>query len=520
MEKKKPGRGGKRPRRPVDLGAANETKSLSVSTDLAINIVNINTTFEDSLDIIVREMSFGAQGKLKVGLVFLETLTDKTFLSEYVLEPLSKLAFDKEPVAVIPSRLSQALPSAIKLEEAESWDKVLKGIVTGHAVLFIDGYANALVMEVRKWNERAISEPQSEAVVVGPREGFVESLITNVSLLRRRLRTPNLVMQAFPIGTTSNTNIVLCYLKGVADEKLVQKVKDKIVKINVEAMYSVNLVNEILAPIRYTPFQLFSTTERPDKLASALMEGRVGIMAENTPMALIIPTVFWQFFQSSEDYYEHYPLATLNRLLRMGAFFAVLGLTAFYVAIVTYHQEMIPSQLILSVAAIRELVPFPTLLVALVLEVVLEGLREAGLRLPKPAGQAVSIVGALVMGTAAVEANLVSPQLIIIVALGGIASFLIPDYSFVIALRVLKFFFILLAGGLGIFGLMLGYMVLAIHLTSLEAFGVPYMSPITPFKWADMKDVFIRAPWWAMNKEGPDIGSDSQGEDNDGQKQG
>ena len=506
MEYKKPKKGYRQPKKATDIDElkTNVEKIERVSPSLEINIQAASHTFEDNLDFIVRKVSFGPSGKLRLALVFLETLSDKDTLSDFVLEPLHKMGFDEEEITRVPSKIKDTLPTAIQLEEESNWEEIEKKIVTGHAIMFIEGYDQALVMEVRMWNERGISEPQSESVVIGPREGFVESIITNVSLMRRRLRTPNLVMEAIPVGTTSNTNVVVCYLKGVADEKMVEEVRKRIDNINVEVMYSTNLINELIPDVRYTPFQMFSSTERPDKLASALMEGRVGVMADNTPMAVIIPTVFWQFFQASEDYYEHFPLATLNRMLRMFSFFAVVGITAFYVAIATFHHEMIPTQLILAMAAVREPVPFPTVLEALFLEIILEGLREAGLRLPKPAGQAVSIVGALVMGQAAVEANLVSPQLVIVVALAGIASFLIPDYSFVIALRILKFGFILLAGVFGVFGLMMGYMMLGIHLTSLQSFGVPYMSPVTPFKLRDMKDVFIRAPWWSMGKQGPE----------------
>lgn len=505
LEYKKPRKKYRLPQKAADIMSKNRDVKTPerVSPNLDDNIQAVEYTFKDSLDFIVRKMRFGPSGQVRIALAFLETLTDKQGISDFVLEPLNYLSFEEEDVTKVPGKIIDILPAALKIEEECKWEELEKKIVTGHMILFIDGYDEAIVIEARKWSERGISEPQSESVVVGPREGFVESLITNVSLMRRRLRTPNLVMEAIPVGTTSNTNVVICYLKGVADEKLVKKVRRRIDNINVEAMYEINLVNELVSDVRYTPFRAFSTTERPDKLASALVEGRVGLIAENSPMALIIPTVFWQFFQSSEDYYEHFPLAAVNRTLRMFAFFMVVGLTALYVAIVTFHQEMVPTQLILTMAAVREPVPFPTVLEAFFLEIILEALREAGLRLPKPAGQAVSIVGALVMGQAAVEAALVSPQLVIIVALAGIASFLIPDYSFVIALRILKFGFIILAGAFGIFGLMAGYLVLGIHLTSLQSFGVPYMSPVTPFKWKDMKDVFFRAPWWAMGKKGP-----------------
>lgn len=505
MEYKTPNKRYKMPKRAVDIKDLNKIDKTPerVSPNLEDNIQAIRHTFKGSLDFIVREMKFGPSGQVQIALAFLETLTDKQAISDFILEPLNILSFKEYDVTKIPSKIIDILPTALNIAEEDNWKELEKKIVTGHGVLFINGYDQAIIMEARFWNERSISEPQSETVVVGPREGFVESLITNVSMMRRRLRTPNLVMEAIPVGTTSNTNVVLCYLKGVVDEDLLEKVRRRIDNINVEALYEINVINEMLSDVKYTPFRMFSTTERPDKLSSALVEGRIGLIAENSPMAMIIPTVFWQFFQSSEDYYQHYPIATMNRVLRMLAFFMVVGFTAFYVAIVNYHQEMIPTALTLSMAAVREPVPFPTVMEALFLEVILEALREAGLRLPKAAGQAVSIVGALVMGQAAVEAGLVSPQLVITVAMAGIASFLIPDYSFVIALRILKFGFILLAGAFGILGLMVGYLILGVHLTSLQSFGVPYMSPVTPFEWKDMKDIFFRAPWWAMGKKGP-----------------
>ena len=503
MESKKPR---KRYRLPKKVAELENDKAIGdmevVSPRLADNITATKQVFQDSLDFVVRKVSFGPAGQLQMGLVYLETLTDQDTLSDFILKPISLLSFEEFGVTQIPGKLIDVLPAALDIEEEADWPTLMKKIVSGFALLFIEGYDRALMLEVRKWKERGISEPQNETSVVGPREGFVENLKTNASLLRRRLRTPNLILETVTIGTTSHTGIAICYLRGVADNKLVEKVRQKVQSINVEAMYSVNLVSEMIADVRYTPFRLFATTERPDKLASALVEGRVGILADNTPSALIAPSVFWQFFQSSEDYYEHYPFAAINRGLRMVSFFIVVGLTAAYVAAATFHQEMIPTPLLLAMAAAREPVPLPTVLEALLLEIILEGLREAGLRLPKPAGQAVSIVGALVMGQAAVEAGLISPQVVIAVGLGAVASFLIPDYSFVNALRVLKFLFIALAGAFGAFGLVLGYMALGIHLCSLQSFGIPYTAPVTPFSSKDMKDIFFRAPWWAMGHRG------------------
>lgn len=510
MEYKKPRRSHRLPKKAEELHLNNNPGGqATVSPNLRDNISTLESVFQQSLDFVVRQVSFGPRGKVDLALVFLETLVNQDTLSDYILKPLNYLSFEEFPPTETPAKIIDILPVSVKIEEETDWPKLIEQMVTGYALLFIDGYDRALALEVRAWKERSISEPQNETSVVGPREGFVENIKTNASLLRRRLRTPNLVLETTTIGTTTHTSIAICYLRGVADDKLVEKVKSRVKEIDVEAMYSDNLVAEMLADVRHTPFRLFATTERPDKLASALVEGRVGILADNTPSALIVPSVFWQFFQSSEDYYEHYPLAAINRGLRMLSFFIVVGLTAAYVAAATFHQEMIPTPLLLAMAAARAPVPLPTVLEALLLEVILEGLREAGLRLPKPAGQAVSIVGALVMGQAAVEAGLVSPQVVIAVGLGAVASFLIPDYSFVNALRILKFLFIVLAGAFGAYGLVLGYMALGIHLNSLHSFGIPYTAPVTPFSARDMRDIFIRAPWWILGRKSSGGGGDS-----------
>lgn len=507
MQYKKPTKRYRFPKKSTELAPSMpEEDAKRVASDLSVNIAAAEQTFDANFDFILRKVSFGASGQVRLALIYLETLVSQDTLSDFILKPMSFFSFEGLEATRIPGKIIDILPAALEFQEETDWAEIIKKVVTGYSVLFIDGYDRALTMEVRQWKERSISEPQNETSVVGPREGFVESLKTNASLLRRRLRTPELVLEALTIGTTSHTGLAICYIRGTAEQDLVEKVRQRVKAIDVNAMYSVNLVSEFLSDVRYTPFRLFATTERPDKLASALVEGRVGILADNTPSALIVPSVFWQFFQSSEDYYEHYPFAAINRGLRMLAFLLVVGLTGAYVAAATFHQEMIPTPLLLAMAAARAPVPLPTMLEALLLEGILEGLREAGLRLPKPAGQALSIVGALVMGQAAVEAGLVSPQVVIVVGLGAVASFLIPDYSFVNALRLLKFVFIILAGTFGAFGLILGYMALGIHLTSLQAFGIPYTAPVTPFSLKDMRDIFVRAPWWAMGKQSPKVG--------------
>ncbi|QNO13773.1 spore germination protein [Alkalicella caledoniensis] len=508
MKLKKPKKPITPAKKPEKTTKPNEEKQDGkISSNIENNVKRLEDIFSDNLDFILREMVIGTKGELNLAVAFMETLVDKVMISEFFLEKLSTYNYETSelPDEKFKSieKMLKSIPAALDIEETDTWEDVLTAIVVGKAVFFLEEYGKAWIVEARAWKERGIAEPQNETVVQGPREGFVEGLQTNIGLLRRRLKTENFIAKTITIGTTTNNDIVVCYLKGVADDAMVKEVEQKINGINIEGLVTGNVINEFIEETPFTPFKLISTTERPDKIAASLLEGRVAILTENTPSAMIIPTVFWQFFQSSEDYYERFPIATFNRLVRMAAFVLVLTLTAFYVAIATYHQEMIPTQLALAMSAIRGPVPFPTVVEALFLEVVLEGLREAGLRLPKAAGQAVSIVGALVMGQAAVEAGLVSPQLVIIVAGSGVASFLIPDYSFVIALRLLKFTLIILASILGIYGLIMGLIGIMLHLNALEGFGVPYMSPVTPFKKRDMKDIFVRAPWPQMGKSGP-----------------
>ncbi|WP_353894148.1 spore germination protein [Proteinivorax hydrogeniformans] len=512
MDFKKPKKG-----KPIEKEVEDsiEEKGL-VSTTLEVNTKHLETIFEDTMDFILRPMAMGARGELKMAVGYLETMTDNISISNYFLEKLSTYNYNVPEKAEEKfkdlGKILESIPAALDIEESDKWDDVLEGIVEGKAAFFLEGYNKAWIVEARMWQERAVAEPQVEAVVQGPREGFVEGLQTNVSLIRRRLRTQDLMTKPITVGTTANTNIVICYLKGVADEKLVEEVEKRIQKVSIEGVISGNVINEMIEDTPMTPFKTIATTERPDKVAASLLEGRVGIITENTPLAMIVPSVFWQFFQSSEDYYERFPIATFNRVMRMFSFVLVLALTAFYVAIATYHQEMIPTQLAITMSSIREPVPFPTVVEALLLEGILEALREAGLRLPSAAGQAVGIVGALVMGQAAVEAGLVSPQMVIIVAAAGVSSFLIPDFSFVISLRLLKFLLILLASIFGIFGLVMGLIGIMLHLNALQSFNVPFMSPVTPFKLRDMKDIFVRAPWFAMGKKGPSSDDDQQSE--------
>jgi len=292
---------------------------------------------------------------------------------------------------------------------------------------------------------------------------------------------------------------MITYIQDLSDETLIEEITQRIKRIDIDGILESGYIEELIQDNSYSPFPQVLVTERPDTAVSNLLEGRVVIVVDGTPFVLIAPTTFYSLFQSGEDYYHHFVISTATRWLRLIFLFISLLLPSLYVAVITYHQEMVPTKLLLTMVDSREAIPFPALVEALLMEITFEGLREAGLRLPKQVGAAVSIVGALVIGQAAVAAGLVSDPMVMVVALTGIASFTIPRYNIAIPFRLLRFPIMLLAGTFGFIGIMMGLLAIIIHLSTLRSFGVPYLSPLAPMKRRDMKDTLIRAPLWKLN---------------------
>ena len=324
-------------------------------------------------------------------------------------------------------------------------DKVTDAVLSGSVALFVDGYAEALLIGLKNLPQRGVEKADIEVVVRGPKESFAETIEVNTALIRRRLRSPNLVIEGLRLGRQTNTTIAIAYLKGVVSPELVQEVRSRIERIDIDAILDGGYIEELIQDDPYSPFPQLGYSERPDRVVSTLLQGRVGIIIDGTPMVLYVPVSFTDMLQSPEDYYEHYHYSTAIRLLRFLGLIISLLLPSFYIAITTFHQEMIPTQLLISIVAYREGVPFPAVLEALIMEMTFEALREAGIRLPRAVGQAISIVGALVIGQAAVQAGFVSPLMVIIVALTGIASFMIPAYNQALSMRLIRFPFMLLA---------------------------------------------------------------------------
>ena len=382
----------------------------------------------------------------------------------------------------------------------KSVDEVITAMLNGSIAIAIKSCSFMITIEMGNTQYRQVSEPTSQTVIRGPKDSFVESLSTNQSLIRRRIRNKNLYFEEFIIGHETNTKINLVYVKGIANEEIIEEIRSRLNKIDVSAVFESANIEDLIADKTFTVFPLVLNTERPDTVAGNVMEGKIGIIVDGTPFVLLLPTVFTDFFVSSEDYYHNFFVSSFIRILRYISFMIVLLTPAAYVGLLTYDQEMFPTNLLISIAAQREGVPFPAVVEVFIMEFTFEILREAGIRMPRAVGQTVSIVGALVVGQAAAQAGLISNIMVIIVAITATANFVAPVYSLASATRMLRFVLIIISAFFGLYGILLGLIVMVAHLASLRSFGVPYLAPVAPFNVKDQKDQLIIFPYWSMNR--------------------
>ena len=482
--------------------SSEKTEELPVSRSLFNNRQVLKHLFDDCVDVSFREFVIGKE-QISAILIFIDGLGSKDIINGQIMRSLMKIQYAPAQAAspeLLIKLINKVFLEAVEVSELTTVGAITDAVLTGDTILLVDGAAQALRIITKGWRGRDVGEPVTESVVRGPREGFTETIRTNTALLRRKIKSTELRLEKHIVGRITKTEINLAYLLGTADAKVVAEVRRRIKRIDVDSILESAYIEELIEDTPYTVFPQIEHSERPDKVAAAVLEGRVAILVDGTPFALIVPTIMVQFWQSSEDYYERYPITWLVRLIRFAFSTIALLLPGVYVAIAMYHQEMFPTALLISITGAHEGVPFPIYVEALLMELTFETLREAGVRLPQPVGQAVSIVGGLVIGEAAVRAGIISPATIIVVALTGISSFALPSYNLSWSLRILRFVFGFLGFISGLYGIMLGMLILLIHIISLRSFGVPYFSPFAPFKLQDMKDVMFRLPWWAMTE--------------------
>lgn len=450
--------------------------------------------------IVIREFVIG--GKHDAVILFSQVLVDTKLLDTDVLRPLYQVGktIDISHIDRVKNVLMKQILPVCKIESGMLFEELLDRLFNGETILLIDGLPEAIYLCLQKWEKRNIEEPLTDPAIRGPRDGFTEDLLTNISLIRRRLKTPKLKFEEMIAGRISKTKTVLVYLQGIADEAIITEIRERISKIDVDAILESGNIEEFIEDNPWSLFPQINNTERPDKLVSCLLEGQIGIMLEGTSFVLVAPQTLIQMLQAPDDYYERHISASFVRLIRYSFYSIALTLPSFYIAFSTFHQGMIPTTLLYSMAAARTNVPFPALIEAFIMELTFEGLREAGIRLPKTVGQSVSIVGALVIGQAAVQAGIVSAPMVIIVSLTGISSFIFPKYNLALSIRILRFVLMILAGTLGLLGIFLGVFIIMVHMSNLRSFGVPYLAPLAPLSLSGLKDAFIRAPRWSMGK--------------------
>jgi len=478
--------------------------------DKPISFARIEEELSKSSDIIFRKFILRVKEEIPCVLGVVDGLVDKNILDAYVLRALMVEAVD-DPLFqamtfehVLDGLLDLFTPTN-EVKKISHLGEAIDAMLSGDAVLFLEEGQEALVISARGWANRGVNVPLNESSIRGPKEGFNETLRTNTSLLRRRIKHPSLRLVSMKIGDLSKTDVVIAYIENVANMDVVSEVLRRLSRIQIDGIVSGDMLEELIEDHPYSPFPQVSNTERPDIVASDLMEGRVAIMVDGTPSALIVPVTLPIFMQVNDDYYQRAMIVIIVRTIRYwGAFIALLA-PSLYIAVTTFHQEVLPTTLALSIAANREAVPFSALGEALLMLLALEILQEGGLRLPKPIGQTIGIVGALIIGDAAVKAGLISPIMVIVIGLTAVSSYTIPYYDLAIAIRLIRVPLMILSGTMGFFGLGIGLYLTIIHLLGLRSFGTPYLSPIAPFKLrAFLQDTFVRAPWWASG-DVPDL---------------
>jgi spore germination protein KA len=476
-----------------------------LSRDLDKNLETIQQILGKSNDVKMHDFSFGNEVVYRGALIFIDGLVDSSAITEGVLKPLLSYRFVEAHSSgnsgSVFHEIRQSVLCNADIQEKEALGDLISGCLTGNTILLLDGVAKGLLVSTKGWEKRGVSEPQTESVIRGPREGFTENLRTNTALLRRKIKSTQLRMEHIIVGRKTLTDVCILYISGVADSKVVEEVKKRLDGLQVDSIMDAGYIEQYMEDAPFSMFATVGYTEKPDVAAAKMLEGRIAIVVDGSPFVLTVPMLFIESFQTAEDYYIRPFFASFTRLFRYLAFFVSVYAPAIYIALTTFHQELIPTTLLLTVAKAREGTPFPAFLEALIMVISFEILREAGLRLPRPVGQSISIVGALIMGDAAVSAGLVGAPLVIAVALTAVTGFVVPMQNDTAS--ILRILSMVLAAVLGGYGIAMGFLATLVHLASLKSFGVPYFESLVPSR--DLQDTLVRMPLWFMTKRPKDI---------------
>ncbi len=461
------------------------------------NIITIMEKFRNSSDFLKREITVGGHA---VALLADEGMVDLQIMTEMIFEPLINCGLGGDALAEeVYTYLEETIPIGIDVNDVYDTDSVFSFIMSGFVVILIDGLEKGIAVGAQGFSFRSISEPSSEINLRGSREGFTEPIRINLTMIRRRIKSPQMKFELFKVGKVSSTDVCMIYMNDRVSDRLVREVRQRLRGIDLDIILESGYIQPYLQGKPWSLFSDVGTTERPDTLCAKISEGRIGILVDGTPFALIVPYFFNENFQSIDDYCHKPYFATFIRWIKYISFFMTILLPGVYVAVGTFHPELFPHALLFNIAAAEETTPLPLVLEALVIHFIYEVMHEAGLRLPRPVGHAVSIVGGLVIGDAAVTAGLIGAPMVMVVALTAISSFVVP--SLYESVSILRFAFIIIGGMSGLYGITLGLAFLSVNMTKLNHFGAPYLAPISPFSPKAMKDVLIRARWGKISRQ-------------------
>lgn len=462
-----------------------------ISSSMPLNLKHLSKLFSGIPELITR--TFPLKNGKEAALIYMEGLVDKTVINVDILRPLLFKEWNEDD-------FRESSVSIGNIKKVQKWIDIEQSLLHGKSILFINGQLSALELDTQAAPKRSIEEPTTETSIKSSHEGFNEVASDSIALIRRYIPNRELKAKEFTVGERATSKVFLLYLADVANEDVVQNMACRIESIKVDAILTTGELEGFVEDNSYTLFPQLSITERPDTTAHHILNGRIAVVVDRSPGVLIGPMTFSSFFQTIDDYSFRPMIPSFIRLLRFTGLFIAIFAPALYIAMISFHYEVIPLKLLLTIGESRAKIPFPPILEALLMELVLEMLREAAVRLPGPVGQTIGVVGGIVIGQAAVQAGIVSNVMVIVVSITAVASFIIPNMEMSAGIRLLRFPMMIIASLFGVIGIMVGMAVIIIHILSMESLGVPYGSPFSPLFSSDIKDILIRLPWKIMKK--------------------
>lgn len=476
----------------------NKTK---ITTSLQENIKKYKEIFSDCADIKMREMKIGTQNTGCM-VAYIEVTGGNIIFEKSLIGKLLNSLMDCSGEEIRQKLMDNSLGIS-DVTPFSYFEDAADGMLTGEIILFVDGFEYAVKVPDKGYPNMGVTEVTSEKVIRGTNEGFTDSVKVNTALIRKKVRSSRVKVKELKVGVRSKTNVDLVYMEDLIYPQLLAEIEKRLDGFEIDGVLDSGILEQLTEENWYSPFPQFQTTQRPDRAAMSILEGRIVLLSDNSPIALILPTDYNSFIQTSDDYYNRWEIASFGRLLRFAAAFFSMAIPGLYLAVCNFHTQILPTTLLLSFAAARQGVPFPGVVEVLIMELSFELLREAGVRLPGAMGNTIGIVGGLIIGQAAVSANLVSPIVVIVVSFTALCSFAIPNEEFATAFRLLKFVFIAMSAWLGFFGFMLASLGLLIHLSHLKSFGIPYLMPFVGpdvTEYEDARDSLLRHPTSMLKK--------------------